>query len=176
MFDDGVVGHTADAGEGGYGAVECFGGEIAQGEGFVSGEAGGAELFVGAVEDLLGGWVCGLRVSIQGGDFKGKDRGEAFEQAAVDGGCGLAVELLVDDGFEEGLEGGLGSGDAHGEGAGAGDELGEFGVGCGQVLQGRIGVVRGLAGACGVHGGSLVQFLFGGGHDGDGLGEGGSPR
>ena len=55
----------------------------------------------------------------------------------MDGGGGLAVELLIDDGFDEGFEGGLGAGDAHGEGAGAGDELAEFGVGGGEFAAGR---------------------------------------
>ena len=49
----------------------------------------------------------------------------------MDGGGGFAVELLVDDGFDEGFEGGLGAGYAHGEGAGAYDELAEFGIGGG---------------------------------------------
>ncbi len=53
VVDDDVVGHAADAGEGGDGAVEGFGGEVAEGEGFVVGEAGGAELGCGAVEDVL---------------------------------------------------------------------------------------------------------------------------
>jgi hypothetical protein len=61
VFDDGFVGHAADAGEGGDGAVEGFGGEVAEGEGLVGGEAGGAELLVGAVEDLLGEGVAGDR-------------------------------------------------------------------------------------------------------------------
>ena len=90
------------------------------------GEAGGAELLVGAVEEVLGGGV----------DRRGRQRVEAVEQAAVDGGGGLAVELLVDDGLDEGFEGGLGAGEAQGEGAGAGDELGEFGVGGGEFAEG----------------------------------------
>jgi len=56
VLDDGLVGHAADAGQRGDGAVEGFGGEVAQGERLVGGEAGGAELGVGAVEDLLGSW------------------------------------------------------------------------------------------------------------------------
>src|SRR6266851_474324 len=59
---------------------------------------------------------------------------EALEQAAMDGGGGFAVELLVDDGLDESLEGRLRAGDAHGEGAGALDELAEFGVGGGELL------------------------------------------
>ena len=53
VFDDGFVGHAADAGEGGNGAVEGLGGEVAEGEGLVVGEAGGAKLLVGAVEQVL---------------------------------------------------------------------------------------------------------------------------
>jgi hypothetical protein len=47
----------------------------------------------------------------------------------MDGGGGFAVELLVDDRFDEGFKGRLGAGDAHGEGAGTLDELAEFGIG-----------------------------------------------
>ena len=61
------------------------------------GEAGGAELRCGAVEDLLRGGVDGS---------EGGERLEAFDEAGVDGGGGFAVELLVDDGLGEGLEGG----------------------------------------------------------------------
>ena len=49
MFDDGFVGHALDLLESGDGAVDGFGGEIAEGERLVFREAGGAELFVGAV-------------------------------------------------------------------------------------------------------------------------------
>ena len=129
VFDDGFVGHAADVGEGGDGAVDGFGGEVAEGEHLVFGEAGGAELLVGAVEEVLrGGMGCGAWA-------EGHDGGEAFEQAAVDGGGGFAVELLIDDGFDEGFEGGLGAGDAHGEGAGALDELAEFGIGGGEFAR-----------------------------------------
>ena len=126
VLDDGFVGHTADAGEGGDGAVEGLGGEVAEGEGLVVGEAGGAELLVGAVEQVLGGEV-----------LVGCDRVEGFKQAAVDGGGGLAVELLVDDALDQGFEGGLGAGELHGEGAGALDEFAEFGVGGGEIADGR---------------------------------------
>ena len=37
---------------------------------------------------------------------------EGSEEAAVDGGSGFAVELLVNDGFDKGFEGGLEGGDA----------------------------------------------------------------
>ena len=88
VVDDGLVGHAADAGERGDGAVERFGGEVAEREGFVGGEAGGAELRCGTVEDLLRGGVDGS----EGGEGL-----EAFDEAGVDGGGGFAVELLVDD-------------------------------------------------------------------------------
>ncbi len=65
VVDDVGVGHAADAGERGDGAVEGFGGEVAEGEGLVVGEAGGAELLVGAVEELLRGGVVG---EVRGGE------------------------------------------------------------------------------------------------------------
>jgi hypothetical protein len=74
---------------------------------------------------------------------------ERSEQSGVDGGGGLAVELLVDDGLGEGFEGGLLGGEAHGERAGAGDERGEFGVGGREVRDGVGGRVRELAAALG---------------------------
>jgi len=80
MLDDGFVGHTTDASEGGDGSVEGFGGEVAEGEGLVVGEAGCAKLLVGAVEEML----CG-EVLVAG------DGVEAFEQAAVDGCGGFAM-------------------------------------------------------------------------------------
>ena len=141
MLDDGFVGHAADLGESGNGAVEGFGGEVAEGEGFVFGEAGGAELLVGAVEEVLGAGVIADAADVV----------EGFEQAAVDGGGGLAVELLVDDGFGEGFEGGLGAGEFHGEEADAGDELAEFGIGGGEFAEGESGVVGWFAGAAGMH-------------------------
>ena len=131
VLDDGVVGHPADAGEGRDGAVEGLGGEVAEGKGLVVRETGGAKLLVGAVEQVLG-------VEVDAGST---DRMKAFEQAAVDGGGRLAVELLVDDAFDQCLEGGLGAGDTEGERPGAGDEFAEFRVGGGESLQGERGVV-----------------------------------
>jgi hypothetical protein len=90
VLDDGFVGHAADAGERGDGAVDGLGGEVAEGECFVVREAGGAELLVGAVEEVL---------RVRGGSARSPG-GKALDQAAMDGGGGLAVELLVDDGFE----------------------------------------------------------------------------
>ena len=96
VLDDGFVGHAADAGERGDGAVDGLGGEVAEGERLVGGEAGGAELLVGAVEDVLRAWGGMPRL-------RAVRRAEGFEQAAVDGGGGLAVELLVDDGLRPAL-------------------------------------------------------------------------
>jgi len=119
VVDDGLVIHPTDLRQGRNGAVEGFGGEVAEGEGLGGGESGGAELLGGDFEDLLGGGV------------DGGERGhglEAGDEAGVDGGGGSAVELLIDDGFGEGLEGGLVGGEAEGGWAGAGDEPGELGV------------------------------------------------
>ena len=58
MFDDVGVGHLADGGVGGDGAVESAGGEVAQGLDLVAGDAGGAERLVGRVEEELGGGVA----------------------------------------------------------------------------------------------------------------------
>jgi len=142
VVDDFVIGHAANAGQGRDGGVEGFGGEVAEGEGFVGGEAGGAEFGGGDFEDLCGSWV------------DGRERGhglEAGDEAGVDGGSGFAVELLVDDGLGEGFKWGLVGGEAEGEGAGAGDEFGEFGVGGGEGGGGYGWIVRELAaGAAGV--------------------------
>ena len=88
-------------------------------------------------------------------------RGKATEEAAVDGGCSLAVELLVDDGLGEGLKRALFRGNVHGEWADAGDELGEFGVGGGERGEGCGGVVGRRLGAGGVrvgHGESVISM------------------
>jgi hypothetical protein len=132
VVDDGCVVHAADLCQGGNSTVEGFGGEVAEGEGFVGGEAGGAEFGGGGVEDLLGGGVVG---------GEGGHGLESGDETGVDGGGGLAVKLLVDDGFGEGFEGGLLRGEAHGEGAGAGDEPGESGVGGGEMGEGGGAVV-----------------------------------
>jgi len=67
----------------------------------------------------------------------------------VDGGGGLAVELLVDDGLDQRLKRRLRAGDAEGELAGALDEAAEFGVGGGEFAQGERGVVARRARAVG---------------------------
>jgi len=62
--------------------------------------------------------------------------GKAVQQTGVDGGCGFAMELLVDDGFGEGLKRALFWRNAQLKGADAGDELGEFGVSGGECSEG----------------------------------------
>ncbi len=153
VLDDLVIGHATNTGEGGDGAVEGFGGKVAEGKGFIAGETGGAELFVGAVKEVLGGGV-----GAEAGDGL-----EGVEEAAVDGGGGLAVELLVDDGLGEGLEGGLGAGEPEGEGAGALNEAAQFGVGGGERGEGGGDVVSGSPGSSGVrtgHGGDDTWGLW----------------
>ena len=118
VLDDGFVGHAADAREGGDGAVDGLCGEVAEGEGLVVREAGSAELFVGAVEEMLG-----VRV------LQAADAMEAIDQTAVDCSGGFAVELLVDDAFDQGFERRLSTRYAHGERTCALDELTQFGIG-----------------------------------------------
>ena len=65
---------------------------------------------------------------------------EVLAHAAVDGGGGLAVQLLVDDRFEQRLEGRGSRIEAQREGAGAIDELGELGVGGLEMGDGLIGI------------------------------------
>src|ERR1700722_2935773 len=66
---------------------------------------------------------------------------EAFEHAAMDGGSGFAVQLLIDDAFDEGFEGRLGAGNAELEGAGAFDEFAEFGIAGCELAAGESAVI-----------------------------------
>src|ERR1700761_88816 len=95
VLDDVLVRHLLDHGECGNGSVEGFGGEIAEGEHLVFREASRAELFVGAIEQMLR----------RGVDAETAERLEAGEETSVDGRGGLAVKLLIDDGLGQGLEG-----------------------------------------------------------------------
>jgi len=138
VVDDDVVGHLPNTGEGGDSAVEGFGGEVAEGEGLVGGEAGGAEFGGRDVEDLL--WS-----GVDGGE---RGHGlEARDEPSVDGGGSFAVELLIDDGFGERFKGRLLCGEANGERASAGDKFCEFEIGCGERGRGDCGVVGELGGA-----------------------------
>ncbi len=101
----------------GHGAVEGAGGQVAQSLDLVAGDAGGAERLVRSVEQKLRRGVAA----------------EVLAHAAVNGGRGLAVQLLVEDRFEQRLEGRGRVVEAERERAGAIDERGEFGVAGAQV-------------------------------------------
>ena len=74
----------------------------------------------------------------------------------VDGGGGLAVQLLVEDGLEQGFEGRRSGVEAQRKGAGAVDEGGEFGVGGLEMGDGFVGIEGKFAAAAVVdHGRSL---------------------
>ena len=73
----------------GHGAIERLGGEIAHCLDLVAGDAGGAQRLVGRVEQQLRRGVAA----------------EEFAHAPMDGGRGFAVQLLVEDRFEQRLEG-----------------------------------------------------------------------
>ena len=70
-------------------------------------------MFVGAVEQMLRGWVVADAADVV----------KAFEHAAMDGGRGFAVKLLIDDRFGERFKRRLCTRDPQSEGAGAFDEF-----------------------------------------------------
>ena len=70
---------------GGDRAVEGAGGKVAEGLDLVSRNASDAEAIFGRVEEGLGGGDAAVYLA----------------DAAMDGGSGLAVELLVEDGFKQ---------------------------------------------------------------------------
>jgi hypothetical protein len=72
-----------------HGAVEGARGQVAQRLDLVAGDAGGAQRLVGSVEQELRRGIAA----------------EVLAHAAVDGGRGLAVQLLVEDRLEQRLEG-----------------------------------------------------------------------
>ena len=94
VVDEVLVGHLTDFGQGGDGAVQGFGREVTEGQGFIGGEAGGAEAFVGGVEEQFRGGV----VEESDGGVRGKVWREAADEAFLDGAGRVAVELLIDDG------------------------------------------------------------------------------
>ena len=59
---------------------------------------------------------------------------KTLQHAPVDGGRGLAVQLLIDDGLDQRLKGGLCAPYLHGEGAGTDDEFAQLRVSCGELL------------------------------------------
>jgi len=79
---------------GGHGAIESAGGQISQCFDLIAGDAGGAEGLIWGVEEQLRSGIAT----------------EVLADAPVDGGRGLAMQLLVKDGFER---------DSKGVGAGA---------------------------------------------------------
>jgi hypothetical protein len=91
-------------------------------------ETGGTQLFVGAVEQVLRIGVIETQRSADGV--------EAVEQAAMNRGGRLAVQLLVHDGFDQCLKGRLRTGEAHGERTSAGHQLLQLGIGIGELLTG----------------------------------------
>jgi hypothetical protein len=72
----------------GHGAIEGAGGQVAQRLDLVAGNAGGAERLVRRVEQELRRGIAA----------------KVLAHAAVNGGRGLAVQLLVENGFEQRLE------------------------------------------------------------------------
>src|SRR5580692_11092183 len=68
---------------------------------------------------------------------------EGFNHAAMNGGGGFAVELLIDDAFDECFKGGLRAGYAELEGTGALDELAQFGIGGRKIQTGFRGIIAG---------------------------------
>jgi len=69
---------------GGHSAVKGFDGEIFECLDFVAGNTAGAQQFIWRIKKELGRWVAA----------------KVFADAAMNGGRGLAVELLIEDGFE----------------------------------------------------------------------------
>ena len=118
VLDDGFIGHAADARESGDCAVDGPGGEVTEGEGLIVGEAGGAKLLVGCVEEMLR-----LRVDAISCNFS-----EGSKKAGVDCSGGFSVKLLINDGLQESLKRRLLRGEAKGEWAGLGDEFCQLGV------------------------------------------------
>ena len=72
----------------GHGAVEGAGGQVAQRLDLVAGDAGGAQELVGRVEQELRRGIAA----------------EVLAHAAMNGGRGLAVQLLVEDRLEQRFE------------------------------------------------------------------------
>jgi len=78
---------------------------------------------------------------LRAGMLLAAERVEALKQATMDGGSGLAVELLVDDALDQRFEGRLRAGEAHGEWTCAFDEAAELWICGGELLKSESGVV-----------------------------------
>ena len=138
--DDFVVGQPTDLGEGGDGAVDGFGSEVAQGEGLGAGEAGAAQDVVGDSDELFG-----LRVQIA----------EGFDEAAQDGGGCFAMKLLIDDGLEQGFEGRVLAFEFQRKRAGAVDQHGQLRISRREMRQRGLNVVANSASSV-IHGSTIV--------------------
>jgi hypothetical protein len=95
VLDDGLIRHAANPRQRRHRSVQRLGCEVTQREGLVGGEAGGAELLVGGIEEFL---RYGMKEFGAGVVF-GNVRVEAADKACLDRRRCLAVQLLVDDGF-----------------------------------------------------------------------------
>ncbi len=111
-FDDVGIGHFQNGLMRGHGAIDGFGGEVAHGLDLVAGNAGGAQRVVGDREELL---RCGVAA-------------EVLTHAAVDGGGGFAVQLLVEDCLKERFKGRWRLIEPEGECADAIDQCAQFRV------------------------------------------------
>jgi hypothetical protein len=125
-FDDFCIGHAADGGESGNGAVEGLCGEVAEGFGLACGKAASAEHVVRSLEQEFG---------------RGVKFAERGKQALEYGSGGFAVELLINDGLEQRFEGGVLTFEFQREGADALDEVAEFGIGGGEGVESESGIV-----------------------------------
>ena len=116
-------------------------GQVAQGLDLVAGNAGGAEGLIGRVEQELRRGIAA----------------KVLADTPVDGGRGLAVQLLVKDRLEQRLERRGRRIEAEREGAGAIDERGKFCVAGPEMLE-RLGGIEGKFAAAAVvnHGRSVT--------------------
>ena len=86
------------------------------------------------------------------------DRRRSTRGRGVDGGRGFAVQLLVEDGFEQRLEGRGRGIEAQREGAGAIDERGKLGVARAEMRESLVGIEGKFAAAAVVnHGWSVTH-------------------
>ncbi len=108
------------------GAVKGLGGEVFERLDLVAGDAGGAEPLIGRVDE-------GLRRGIPA---------EVFADTAVDGSSGLAVQLLVENGFDQRFEGRWRCVEAKTQIADAVDEAAELGVARLEMCDGFLRIVR----------------------------------
>ena len=107
-------------------------------------QASRAELNSRAVEQVLGQGMRRVAVGAEAAEGL-----KAGDHARMNAGGRFAVELLIDDGFNESLKGRLGRGEAKRERSGTFNEPGEFGVGGRERGDGFSRIEGELAGALG---------------------------